>query len=277
LIVKDSRVVQDRFEAVGSENSQAYRYLKEYGPYHVVNLDLCGSMFPNTVKDPEEYYSALYRLLVYQFQHQKAEWLLFITTMVEPAVVNADGLKKLCGPTCENHRNHKDFAERIEKLMPAGAFPREQATVDLTALTEPQLVQLFGVALGKWIIALCQGGQPQWTVAMRRSFRYWINEEKGAVMLSLAFELKPNVSPPVDSTGMAKVELKLKKFPSEAETATKLVESITNIRDVDVELSADPALRTELLGAMADLLESAGYDREAYIKWASEGETKVDT
>lgn len=277
LVLKDSRVVQDRFEAVGRQDSQAYRYLKEYGPYHVVNLDLCGSMFPNTAKDPQEYYDALLRLLAYQFEHQKAEWLLFITTMVEPAVVHADGFKQLCGPTCENYRNHKDFADRIEKLMPPDAFPADQGTVDLTPLSEPQVVQLFGVALGKWLIALCQKAQPQWTVAMRRSFRYPINEEKGAVMLSLAFELKPNVAPPVDTTGIAKLELQAKKFPSEVEIATKLAESVANIPDVDAELSDAPALRTELLGAMADLLESAGYDRYAYVKWVSDGETNVDT
>src|SRR5882724_8463451 len=35
---KDSCVVPDRFEAIQSHESQAYRYLKNYGPYHVVNL-----------------------------------------------------------------------------------------------------------------------------------------------------------------------------------------------------------------------------------------------
>jgi hypothetical protein len=99
---------------------------------------------------------------------------------------------------------------------------------------------------------------------MRRSFRYWINEEKGAAMLSLAFELKPNVAPPVDTTGMAKLELQPKKFPSESEIAIKLAESVANIRDVAAELSSDPAL------------ESAGYDRDAYLKWVSDGELNVE-
>jgi hypothetical protein len=40
---------------------------------------------------------------------------------------------------------------------------------------------------------------------MSRSFRYSINEEKGAVMLSLAFEMTPNFTPPVDATGMSKL------------------------------------------------------------------------
>jgi hypothetical protein len=270
-VVRDSRVVQDRFEAIALEDSQAYRYLKEYGPYHVVNLDLCGSMFPNTAKDPQEYYDALFRLLAYQFEHQKMEWLLFITTMVEPAVIHAEGFRKLCGPTSDNYQKHKDFAGRIDELIPA-AFPAGEATVDLSKVTEEQIVKLFGLALGKWLVALCQTAKPQWTVAMRRSYSYSVNQKKGAVMLSLAFELKPNAAPPVDSSGMAKLELQPKRFPDERECAIKLAESVANIRNVDDELANNLELKAELLEAKARLLESAGYDRAAYLKWVSEGE-----
>jgi hypothetical protein len=62
----DSMVVHDRFEALAHPESQAMRYLKEYGPYHVVNLDLCGSIFPNTAKAPAEYYQALGEVLRFQ-------------------------------------------------------------------------------------------------------------------------------------------------------------------------------------------------------------------
>jgi len=151
--------------------------------------------FQNTADDCRKYYDALNRLLAYQFEFQKTEWLLFITTMVEPGVVHADRLKALCGPTRENYHKHSEFAERVAKLVPAEVFPNEEPTINLAMLDEGQMVRLFGVAFGKWLIRLCQQAQPQWTVAMRRSYRYSINEEKGAVMLSLAFEMKPNNRP----------------------------------------------------------------------------------
>jgi hypothetical protein len=271
-IIRDSCVVQDRFEAIASQDSQAYHYLMTYGPYHVVNLDLCGSMFPNTAKDVGKYYDALLSLLTYQFAHQKTEWLLFITTMVEPSVVHADELKKLCGPICDNYHRYTDFAEQVGRLIPAEAFPASEPTMCLSALSEEQLLSLFGVAFGKWLLALCRNAHPQWTIAMRRSYRYSIKKEKGAVMLSLAFELKPNVAPPVDSTGMAKVAQPAKKVPDERECALKLTESVANIRDVDRELASQPDLRAALLEAKAKLLESAGYDRAAYVRWVSDGE-----
>lgn len=271
-IWRDSRVLPDRFEAIASQDSQAFRYLKEYGPYHVVNLDLCGSMFPNTAKEPSAYYNALLRLLVYQFENQKTEWLLFITTMVEPATVHKDGLQLLCKPTRENYSKHNDFAVKLKSFLPESAFQNVDQCLDLSVLTEDQIIQLFGVALGKWLLALCHKAQPQWTVAMRKSFRYSVNKDKGAIMLSLAFALKPNIMPPVDDTGIATLNLPIKKFPDERECAVKLAESVSHICDVDDTLKADVELKTKLRDSQADLLEAAGYDRAAYVKWVDEGE-----
>ena len=276
LVFTDSRVLHDRFEMIRQQSSQAYRYLKEYGPYHVVNLDLCGSMFPNTAKDPQEYYEALRGLLAYQFEHQREEWLLFITTMVEPAVVQADKLCALCNPTRQNVQKYEDFAEQITKFIPVEVFQDESAPVNITALSGEQMVRLFGVALGKWLLTLCQSSKPQWTIAMRRSYCYATAFEKGAAMLSLAFELKPNISPPIDTTGMTKIESPQRRYPDERECAVKIAESVANIRDVDTELSANPELKMKLRDAQASLLEAAGYDRAAYLKWVESGEVTQD-
>jgi hypothetical protein len=117
------------------------RYLKEYGPYHVVNLDLCGSMFPNTAKPPTEYYQALGEVLKFQCVRQNIEWLLFITTVVEPANVHVDELNKLCSPTRTNYDSHKDFAELLECLVPPSTFPTAPPpSIEVSELSEEQLV-----------------------------------------------------------------------------------------------------------------------------------------
>ena len=274
-IWKDSMVLHDRFEALAHPESQAMRYLKEYGPYHVVNLDLCGSIFPNTAKAPSEYYQALGEVLRFQCMRQNVEWLLFITTMVEPSIVHVDEFNKLCGPTRRNYDEHLEFAGLLECLIPPSTFPTTPPPpVDVSGLSEHQLVQLFGLAFGKWLLSFCQAAQPQWIVAMRRSFVYSMNDSKGAVMMSLAFELKPNILPPTDTTGMTTMQSVPKSFPSEVECAKKLVESVANIRNVEDILAEKPDLRNELRDAQALLLEEAGYDRDAYLKWVADGEPR---
>ena len=274
-VVPDSQVLRDRFESIAAPMSQAYAHLKHYGPFHVVNLDLCGSMFPNTVQPVEPYYTALKRLLDYQFAAQKANWLLFITTMVEPALVDDAWMQRLCKPTQENFHAHEDFAGKLDDLLPRAALSSaegEGQSVNLCGLSEEHLIQLFGVALGKWLLRLGHSARPEWTVKMSRSFRYSINEDKGAVMLSLAFEMTPNFAPPVDATGMSKFETAIKPFPTEFESAVRLAESVVKIADVDDKLAADKVMKTSLRDEAADLLASAGFDREKYIQWVDAGE-----
>ena len=50
-VARDSQVLHGPFQSIASENSQAYQYLKEYGPFHVVNLDICDSLFPTTANN----------------------------------------------------------------------------------------------------------------------------------------------------------------------------------------------------------------------------------
>ena len=271
-VLPNSQVVKDRFESIARASSPAYQYLKNYGPYHIVNLDLCGSMFPNTVQDVEPYYTALNRLLEYQFAAQKTNWLLFITTMVEPAVMDNERMQSLCRPTRENFDSHPVFAAKMEGLLPRAALECEEGNVNPEGLSEEELIRLFGVALGKWLLRLGQSPSPKWTVGMRRSFRYSINDDKGAVMLSLAFEMTPNFAPPVDATGMSKLEVTAKAFPSEAECAVKLAESVASIADVDMRLAENAEMKTALRDEAADLLASAGFDREKYVEWVEAGE-----
>ena len=271
-VLPDSQVLKDRFEAISGANSIAYARLKNYGPYHIVNLDLCGSMFPNTDQSVQPYYEAIGSLLKYQFAAQKTNWLLFITSLVKPAIVDEDLMQKLCKPTRENFDAYPDFAAKMEGLLPRATLEGEAMCVNLGGLSEGELIRLFGVALGKWLLRLGQSPSPKWTVGMRRSFRYSINEDKGAVMLSLAFEMTPNFAPPVDATGMSKLEVAAKIFPSEMESAVKLAESVANIADVDGKLAADAGMKAALRDEAADLLASAGFDREKYIQWVDAGE-----
>src|SRR6185369_6111983 len=130
----------------------------------------------------------------------------------------------------------------------------------------------FGVALGKWLMQLATSANPNWIVGMLPSHRYGINTAPRVDMLSLAFLFRPKLSPPVDSTGLSKVAVNQPTFPSELESAMKLVQAVEHISDVDELLRADPELHTQMETASADLLEAAGFDREKYFAWLRSGQ-----
>jgi len=271
-VARDSYVTSDRFEMIAHQESQARRYMREYGPFHVVILDFCGSICPNTEKDPQEYMNAIHRLLEYQFGAHTSEWLLFVTTEVQPDIVDVARLQDLCKPTRQNFDKHNDFAEALSAVVPAENLKVADATIDLEGLSADQLIALFGISFGKWILQLSQSAQPKWSVAMRPSYRYNISETKGVVMLALAFEFRANVSPPTDLSGVSTLPVAGRTYPLENECAVKLVRSVKAIADVDDRLDADEALHDELMYAQADLLAATGYDREKYISWVKAGE-----
>ena len=270
-VISDSQVLRDRFESIARE-SPGFAQLKRYGPYHVVNLDLCGSLMPNNHKPVEPYITAINRLLSYQFANQKTSWLFFVVTMVEPAMANAAEMARLCIPTRKNYDSNPAFAEAVASLFPASVLKAPDRDAEVTGISEEEMIRLFGVAFGKWLLHLSHSASPEWTVRMRQIHRYQVDENAGAVMLSLAFQFKPNFAPPVDPTGISTLSVLQSNFPSEAEMAVKVAQVVGAIRDVDEELAAKGELRQQLQNESADLMESAGYDRTDYLKWVAEGE-----
>jgi len=229
-------------------------------------------MFPNTENQANPYFDAIHGLLEYQFATQKTIWLMFITTLFKPSVINNELMQKLCMPTRDNCNKYPAFTEKMATIVPVLSLQHDTFNVNLEGLSDDQIIRLFGIALGKWLLSLGQSPSPKWTVKMRPSFQYTINKEKGAVMHSLAFEMRPNFAPPTDASGMSGLEFPPPVFPTEAESAIRLVDYVAKMVDVDVKLAGDAALRGKLLDEAADLMASAGYGREKYVKWVNDGE-----
>lgn len=269
-VSNDSIVLKDMFQMVAKPTSQAYQYVKSLGPFHVVNLDLCDSLFPNKATDIKACYDGLHAIAAYQMKEMAMPWLLFITTEVAPKEVNFQQFDMLCNPTKANLK-HRRFQDAMAEIVPIEAFDG-CAQVDLTRLSEKQLIDLFGVAIGKALLSFCATAGMTWKLEMRGSHSYTINNEKVVSMLSFAFEFTPISHPPQDLTGISTLNIEPAPPFDETALALKIVASVKKITDVDALLKSDMTLYSSLLESSADLLELAGYDRGAYLKWVLGGE-----
>ncbi len=270
-VIHDSQVLRDRFESIARDAS-GFAQLKKYGPFHVVNLDLCGSLLPNKQTQIEPYITAMDRLLRYQFANQKTTWLLFVVTMIEPSQVAPDEMAKFCKPTRKNFDSNPAFAAEVSKLFPASVLQDSDIPANVSGISDEEMLKVFGVAFGKWLLNLSHSGSPEWTVRMRQINRYGIEDNVGGTMLSIAFQFKPNFAPPVDPTGISKLATPPSNFPSEADSAVKIAETVFKMRNVDIELNEKSELRELLTKESADLMESAGFDRAEYLDWVAKGE-----
>lgn len=276
-ICKESVVTPDQFQDIGRNSSQGYSLFRRYGPYDVVNLDLCDSLVPRGLaNETTANFSALHQILHYQIQHQKTPWLLFATTQVDRSTVNQPEVNQLAGPTRTNCDSHAEFAAALGALIPEAAFRSTTHAFDLSPLDANHLVRVFGVVLGKWLVSILSQASPRCTVKLLTSYRYVIRQDIGIEMLSLGFLITPHYAPPVDQTGLSNLQPAAKPFPTELETGLALVTAANRIRDVDALLAADQAIRDRLRDSKADLLAAAGFDRDAYLQWVAEGERETN-
>lgn len=272
-VCRNSHIAGDRFQDIGRNNSQAYRLFRQYGPYDVVNLDLCDSLVPRGVaNEMEDNYMALHQLLLHQIRFQKTRWLLFATTQVDRNTANQTEINRLAAPTRKNCDENAAFAAALGQRVPVATFKSDEHAFDISHLDAAHLVEVFGVLLGKWLVSTLALASPRCSVKLLSSYRYVIRADMDVEMLSLGFLITPHYAPPIDSTGISGLQPEPQAIQSELETALDLVSVASRIRDVDEILADDAALRNRLTAEKADLLSAAGYDREAFLRWVADGE-----
>ena len=94
-ITDRSHTYNMRIEEVTSQSSQAYRELFSRGPFHIVNIDACGSIAAPSKHQDHRMIDTIHRILEYQFQHKAGRWLLFLTVDVRHDSIASDTLNNL--------------------------------------------------------------------------------------------------------------------------------------------------------------------------------------
>lgn len=275
-VCRDSHVSNDTFQDISSNNTQAYRLFRQYGPYDVVNLDLCDSLVPRGASnETNRNYTALHQLLNFQIQYQRTPWLLFATTQVDRTTLHQPELNQLAAPTRNNCDKFQSFAKALSGVIPEASFKSQEHALDISYLTPDHLVRVFGVVLGKWLVSILHPASPRCVVKLLSTYRYTIRADIDVEMLSLAFLITPHYGPPVDSTGLSQLRPQERALPAEEQIGIDIVTTAEYIKDVDHLLAQDQNLRAQLAKRKAALLASAGYDPDAYLRWVENGEQET--
>lgn len=260
-----SDVIQDDFKLVGNVNSKAYRETLKFGPYDVVNLDLCDGF---AIQAPGElegtHYNAINQLLSIQARY-KNPWLLFITTRVGKNHINQDALEKLLN----NYR---------QNLSECTAFRDASSThfsiVDNDGLlhaleAEDGLVNVFLTGICKWLLGCALGQTPPTKVSLKSVIGYRVAQD--AVhedLISLALKFEPSFIAAIDPIGLANHSAnKL----NECELSPRLVTKVAKRKNADKILAEDDGLHLEMINAMAELLNLARYDVSEFHNWITAG------
>ena len=105
------------FEHISSAKNQAYLDLRRKSPFHIINIDACGSIAPPHDNHAARLIDAIYRVVELQLETQIGRWLLFITTDARPGTVSADMMNSLLGAIENNAERDTAFRSRTLDLF----------------------------------------------------------------------------------------------------------------------------------------------------------------
>ncbi|MCS3780349.1 PP_RS20740 family protein [Tsukamurella ocularis] len=268
LVDEESEVVPNDFRLVGDVRSEPSRRVRRAGPFHVINLDLCGGFAgkQSETSGMPNYFAALQAVLDGQ-RNCDHEFLLLITSRMDQDSVDEPKLASLTTIVQEVFDSCEAYAD---SLVEAWALPgnREAVAESLSS------VELFMLGISQWIVRA--GLDAGLRASVRGVMTYRVGGGVGDDnIVSLAIRFRPQRYLRPDSsgliyTGRAEVPIKDK----ECESSTGIPGRISGRTMVDDAIRADGSYQ-ECVTGTADLLVDAGYSREDYVSWVSglKGET----
>jgi hypothetical protein len=267
----DSIICADNISVLTNTNSQGFKYVRERGPFDVINLDLCGSI--SCINYPDNH-QVVKNLCEYQVNHSSEPWLLFLTTRAEYAEVNLEHLPRYLGCLKVNANSVPSFGGRLAEItgLDIQEFHGKTDLEELLAECEDErFVKLFAVGFGKWLLRLMIEADSVWKVEMLDSCWYRVEDNQSPEsypnMLSLAFLLSPVPIALADTSGLT--EGSPEPQIDENRLALEVLDRTDDFIDLDMMLDKDESLYRRFENQSASLLKGARYpDEEQYSEWA---------
>jgi|WetSurMetagenome_2_1015567.scaffolds.fasta_scaffold27192_2 hypothetical protein len=255
-----SKILWDDFCNVGNENSVAWDETKKFGPYDIINLDLCdgfGKHKPGELNS--NHYNALNNLFAIQSKSPRP-WLLFLTTRADKQNIDKDLLQKL---TAKYEKNLAECPPFQEASAATFAIDNQVKLKEVVSSPDGHLA-VFLVGLCKWMLGIAVQ-PPASKVEIKSVIGYRVEKDaQHDDLISLALRFDPVFAPTNDPLGIANTPAVL---PNECDSAAKAVKRLGKRKSADDILAADANLLGEMVSATTSLLALARYDIAEYHEW----------
>jgi hypothetical protein len=263
-----STVLEEKLEAIGRTDSLAHHQMRQYGPFHAINIDLCDSLTHHDIDDRRgSSLSVLAELLRTQLT-TTTPWLLFLTTLAQPGLVSPRNLQGFQDAISANVEASPDFATELARLVSGNAEELDARLETAWRQQDPDFLRLFCAGLGKWLLAILCGSAPKRSLQLLSSYYYRVGPD-GPDMLSLAFRCDTAAQVLVDPAGILPPAEVPDPF-SEVQLAIALARELHNTADLDQMIADDGELADKLLKQAMRLMGSARFSTDAYEEWALE-------
>ena len=262
--ISDKSFIQPSLlENLADRKSQAYLDIQRKGPFHIVNVDACGSIALPSAHHARRLIDAIYQLVKFQLSYKRGSWLLFLTTDIRPDSVAEETLCRLWGTVEKNANSDKMFRRKVLSLFELQDDADILGLHKLVSCPGEKFLRLFSLGFGKWLLHLAS--DHSYRMKAHPAYCY-SNTEKGdetPTMACLAFEFLGKKPDQADPFGVARSNQQpvhsTDVGPSDSVRVAKKMGEMANL---DLRMEADDHLRIEMTEATKSLLEEAGYPPE---------------
>lgn len=249
------------FESICGVNSDSLAELRRQAPFHIVNIDACGSIAPRTAQHSSRLIEAIHRLVELQIEQANHRWLFFLTIDVRDGDMDAETFDQLCTAIRQNADQSDDFRAAAIDIFGPGSADIEAAMAGARASQGRGVLDVFSLGISKWLLHLAQA--KQWSVKLKPSHCYATHggHEAPPSMCSLAFEFMPPPPGLPDPNGVSRLQ-PAPGGPAE-DPSMQIVRAAAAIDDLDALFAADDGLTASMNAETHAMLVEAGYESEA--------------
>ena len=260
-ITRRSHTYSRKIEEAASQKGQVYRDLRTRGPFHIVNIDACGSISSPQTGSSMTVIDALFRIVELQLEMMVGRWMLFVTTDVRQDNVSEETMAKFCEEIRSNAGENQEFGESVVSILAPESTNIDSAIDVARRDSESVFLRLFSIGFGKWLLQLVR--QKNWGVKMHTSYCYSTTPigDNTPTMPCLAFEFVPPPPGLRDESGVTRVEPR--EGGSEEDLSSRIASKVQLMKNLDELLLSDNDLRRELVEQTKTLLREIGYEDKA--------------
>ena len=256
-ITRNSMTLRSRFEEIANVRGEVSRELLRRGPFHIVNVDTCGSIIGRRGTSANSVIAAIQRLIEFQLTHKAGRWLLFLSADVTYESMNPTAVARFCDAIIENACTDNSFADEVLSMFGQPSVDVERVLANIARSDGHRFLQLFSLGFAKWIIHLVQ--QANWTINTHSAYCYLTapNGNRIPTMVCLSFEFIPPRLPLLDRFQVADVQPT--NVPQVDGRALRAIEKVSELHNLDGRLDRCAGLRNQLVDRTRSLLKEAGY------------------
>ena len=257
FITEHSHLYSEPIQVI-HQNAPIYNDLKRKGPFHIINIDACGSLAKPTQKDSNRLIDAIHRIVEFQLDNKSRPWLLFLTTDARIESVDADVLEKFESRVVENANENINFRNTLQSIFDNSAVDIQSKINKMFSSQGKKFLKSFSLGFAKWMIHLVK--VKGWNVKMHSTFCYSTNyhdEQHEPTIVSLAFEFVPPPAALVDPMKVSRAE------PASGgnldDTSVRAAIKVSEMENLDEKMESCPTLRNKMAKTTKELLKEAGY------------------